>query len=101
LTTVLDIAVEPVDDFVDELTPVEEKILFSLVFDGEKAERRNRFVQKGLNRRQDHGSRGTREGHKSTEILSKKEFRKLKTAKVFACLRRNFRSAGRQITGTY
>jgi hypothetical protein len=41
-----------------ELTPVEEELYFSLVFNREKEARGERFVREGMNRRQDHGCRG-------------------------------------------
>ncbi len=91
MTTVLDVAVEHVDDFANELTPVEENVLFSLVFDFDKASIRKKFVRQGMNRRQDHATRKTRYWEKDN----------VDDWKINSAKRRDFRAAGRQITGTF
>lgn len=78
------------DDFEFELTPSEEKQFFYLVYDEEKAKRRSKFVRQGMKRRQDHGSRGSRHAH----LWDDRE-----RDCTMAAKRRDFRAAGRQITG--
>jgi len=68
------------------LTISEAIFYFSQVFNRDKYDRARKFVRTGMNRRQDHGSRGLYRGH--TWDDRERDFTQ-------AAKRRDFRAAGR------
>lgn len=72
-----------------ELTPTEARVYFNSVENTEKKERAKSFVRRGMNRRQDHGTRGN-------SINWDSDYTEWK---ISAAKRRDFRAAGRQISG--
>ncbi|HOX96576.1 MAG TPA: hypothetical protein PLI45_04315 [Candidatus Woesebacteria bacterium] len=79
--------------FVDpnELTEAEANIYYWLILNPDKRKCTRAFIRQGGNRRQDHGSRGLHQGH--TWDDRERDFSQ-------SAKRRDFRAAGRQITGT-
>lgn len=75
----------------EELTKAEENLYLFLILNPDKWKSTRAFIRQGGNRRQDHGTRGWSRGH----IWDDRERDFSEAAK-----RRDFRAAGRQITGT-